>query len=803
MKRLLAVLLLCGSAIAPLQAAVPNVDIYVAQNTQGGDTGADVADAHSLAWLNTPGNWGPGSNQVAPGTTVHLVGILTNTLVAYGSGTAGNPITIYFESNAMFSAPTLPANSIWINIKGSSWITIDGGVNGVVQLTGNGTVAANGGIMPYGNSGIHAISAALANNITIQNLTISNMFNRQTNTEPIIGADDGMGIVCEGGGVTVSNCTITGVQEAITLVFLSSPVFSNLTVVNCTLSNYNHAIVLGSGASNPLFDNVILTGNTLQSGDMFETGGGDLGLHRDGIFFFNSGDGTGCISNILISGNFIKHGLNPQTTTAGTGAMFFNFNEFNCAHVRIYNNVCTLAYPLAWMGGGGTYYCAVGGIGQDILVANNTFVSWTNGVGGYGGGGDLNIGGTNAFCYNNLICGGSEWITAWYYQGGMAVTWPNVALAMTGITSDYNIYNGSGFTALVLTNNTAIFYEDGGNNFNQWTNKFNPATGFNFDVHSTTNAVQLAANFAPLSTDTVANGNGTNLTAWGITNDYAGNARPANGNWTIGAYQIAAGTNNNSPNITNSGSGGPGGGSSGGGGSGSSGGTAPPAAGIASIVPGGGSDITNGLILQYKFNQTIGTTVTDSSGNGYTGSLTGAASWTNGLAGTQAILFSSNSDVNCSLNYSGDWTVSCWVYAISFPGTDDYAWSTTATTGLRIGPGVWDFYGDGASLQGTSPLNSNAWYFLAVSKSSGTNYQLYLNGAANASGVLANINMMFVEVGNNGYSQYMNGMVEDFRIYNRVLSPGEISTLAVNGPDDIALTMLSPPTNLRLIPAGP
>jgi len=155
------------------------------------------------------------------------------------------------------------------------------------------------------------------------------------------------------------------------------------------------------------------------------------------------------------------------------------------------------------------------------------------------------------------------------------------------------------------------------------------------------------------------------------------------------------------------------------------------------------------------------------------------------------------------MSYSGDWTVTSWVYPISFPGTSDYAWSTTGTTGLRIGPGVWDFYGDGASLQGTSPLNSNAWYFLAVSKSSGTNYQLYLNGAANASGVLANINMMFVEVGNNGYSQYMNGMVEDFRIYNRVLSPGEISTLAVNGPDDIALTMLSPPTNLRLMPAGP
>ena len=208
-----------------------------------------------------------------------------------------------------------------------------------------------------------------------------------------------------------------------------------------------------------------------------------------------------------------------------------------------------------------------------------------------------------------------------------------------------------------------------------------------------------------------------------------------------------------------------------------------PGAAYVAKLPSGGSDITNGLILQYTFNQTTGTTVTDSSGNGHTGSLTGAASWTNGLAGTQAILFSSNSEVNCSsLNYSGDWTVSYWVYVISFPGTYDYAWSTTTATGFNIGPGKWDFFGDGPYVQATSSLNSNVWYFLVVSKSSGTNYQLYLNGATNASGVLDNVNMTFVEVGNNKYLDYMNGMVEDFRIYNRVLSPGEISTLDVNGP---------------------
>jgi hypothetical protein len=39
----------------------------------------------------------------------------------------------------------------------------------------------------------------------------------------------------------------------------------------------------------------------------------------------------------------------------------------------------------------------------------------------------------------------------------------------------------------------------------------------------------------------VAIGNGTNLTAFGITDDFAGNPRPSTGPWTIGAYQ--SGTN--------------------------------------------------------------------------------------------------------------------------------------------------------------------------------------------------------------------------------------------------------------------
>ena len=56
------------------------------------------------------------------------------------------------------------------------------------------------------------------------------------------------------------------------------------------------------------------------------------------------------------------------------------------------------------------------------------------------------------------------------------------------------------------------------------------------EPHSTKVMASLDANYVPLSSDTVARGQGTNLSAF-FTTDYAGNPRPATGPWTIGAYE--------------------------------------------------------------------------------------------------------------------------------------------------------------------------------------------------------------------------------------------------------------------------
>jgi hypothetical protein len=78
-----------------------------------------------------------------------------------------------------------------------------------------------------------------------------------------------------------------------------------------------------------------------------------------------------------------------------------------------------------------------------------------------------------------------------------------------------------------------------------WTNKV-WFPGVKFDQHSSTNEPLFnTVTFQPLTNDTVLIGQGTNLTSWGITNDFYGNTRPATGPWTIGAFQEAGAPDTN------------------------------------------------------------------------------------------------------------------------------------------------------------------------------------------------------------------------------------------------------------------
>ncbi len=163
-----------GGHSAPAGAgAGEGPQIYVAQTGAGSQSGAGgCANAHPLWWLKVAGNWGRGSGRVAPGTTVDLCGTLAEPVEVMGSGSPGKPVTILFTRGARiamggYGCP--PTGCIDLGA-GREYITIDGGVDGVVENTDRGTSKERDGQPTKG------ILGTASRHITIENLEIANMY---------------------------------------------------------------------------------------------------------------------------------------------------------------------------------------------------------------------------------------------------------------------------------------------------------------------------------------------------------------------------------------------------------------------------------------------------------------------------------------------------------------------------------------------------------------------------------------------------------------------------------------------------
>ncbi len=518
------------------------------------------ADAAVWNWTNTAQE---ASTGYQPGDTVNMWGTFTNTLTITNSGTPGSPVTFYFESNAVFIAPTLPANSAWITIDGRSNLVIDGGVNGALQLTSNGTPSSYGWTGVYTNNPVRGIFGASlgVDHVTIQNLSILNLYQRTTNTD--LGAEV-IATYMIGSDVTYSNLYINASEGGITHEYYTATPSSNVTITRCVISNYNHGVEIGTGnATNPTLLNLIITHNTFQSGDMYETadGIGDLGLHRNAVFIFNeSGQGgypggyTGCVSNVVIAYNYIQHGTHPLSHTAGSGGIFFDtYDVTEASNVVVFCNVSTTAAPLSYSGGGG---CAAAS-GTGALLANNTVIGWSTNGQNAGGAGGVSIAGSNVWAYNNLVQGQGGGITLVgmihntngipLAAAGSSLLYPAAEVVLTNSWSDYNVFNYStadSFYELVEQYQGPIQWQYAlADNLAGWMQLLTPWGLTHFDPHSTTNVPVFAAGtFAPATNDTVLVLTGTNLTAllasMGFSNptDFAGNALPATGKWPIGAY---------------------------------------------------------------------------------------------------------------------------------------------------------------------------------------------------------------------------------------------------------------------------
>ncbi len=232
---------------------------------------------------------------------------------------------------------------------------------------------------------------------------------------------------------------------------------------------------------------------------------------------------------------------------------------------------------------------------------------------------------------------------------------------------------------------------------------------------------------------------------------------------------------------------------------------------IITIATSSGVVVTNGLVAAYGFEEGSGTTVSDASGNGNTGTLNGVVWSSTGRYGNALSFNGSNSVVtvnnSSSLNLTTGMTLEAWVYPTAL---NSQQWMSVIFKPLTTSATV-DYVLQGSSrstelpsvgisaspnnLSGPAALPINNWSHLAATYD-GTNMLLYLNG------VLVGTQAMTGSIGAStqplSIGVNWTGLIDEVRIYNYSLSAGQILT-------DMATSVipLAPPppapTGLRII----
>ena len=196
------------------------------------------------------------------------------------------------------------------------------------------------------------------------------------------------------------------------------------------------------------------------------------------------------------------------------------------------------------------------------------------------------------------------------------------------------------------------------------------------------------------------------------------------------------------------------------------------------------------LVAAYGFGEGSGSTSSDRSGRGNTGTLSGATWSTLGRFGSALNFDGVNDRVNVndsgSLDLSTGMTLEAWVYPTALSG-----WRTVIMKEVSGGlvyalyahdNGPWPAVyvragGVERKVAGVSPLPLNTWTHLATTYD-GATLRLYVNGAA--VGNLATSGAIQVSTGrlriggNAIWPEWFAGRIDEVRIYNRALIASEI-----------------------------
>ncbi len=230
----------------------------------------------------------------------------------------------------------------------------------------------------------------------------------------------------------------------------------------------------------------------------------------------------------------------------------------------------------------------------------------------------------------------------------------------------------------------------------------------------------------------------------------------------------------------------------------------------ASVVPGA-------LHVHLKLDESSGAVAADSSGRSVNGAAINSPTWTAGRIGNALTLASASSQYvalpSGSVDGLADITITTWVKPTTittFARVFDFGGATapTATAGsyLFLAPSIGSVvrfaitgagYDNEQRISGSAPLPAGVWSHVAVTLSGGVG-RLYVNGALVGSNTAMTLTPASLGALPNlylGKSQfaadpYLDGAIDDFRIYSQALSASEIALFAspLAAPQNLAAT---------------
>ncbi len=219
---------------------------------------------------------------------------------------------------------------------------------------------------------------------------------------------------------------------------------------------------------------------------------------------------------------------------------------------------------------------------------------------------------------------------------------------------------------------------------------------------------------------------------------------------------------------------------------------------------GAGADagaLTFGLVAHYRFDETSGTSAADATGNNGPATLLGGASFASGLQNNALALSGSGEYVSLPGNIArsfGSFSISVWVrlntigsWARLFDfgaGTTRYLFFTPRTPGNQARFAISTAGAGSEQRLDGAGLSTGSWHHVVVTLT-GDAGALYVDGeqvAQNASMSLApadlgNTNSNWLGRSQFSADPYLNGRIDNLRMYSRVLSPQEVQALEAGG----------------------